>query len=70
MQFDHQFDKKAAQYINTFKKIGFITNNNLDNKSLDEMQVILIDVLSLPSTVPHNENFEVFFTLLDFPKRN
>lgn len=33
---------------------------------MDEIEALIIDIPSLPSKVPTNENSEAFFTLLDF----
>lgn len=65
-QFGQQFNKKTAQYIDNFKKTEFNLNNNLDDKGLDEIKALLINVLSPPSIVFNNKNSETFFTLLGF----
>lgn len=44
-------------------------DNDLDNKDLDEIEVLIIDILSPPSTILNNENSEAFFTLLSLVKK-
>ena len=63
-RFSQRFNRKAAQYIANFERTEFSPDNNLDDKGLDEMKALLIDVPSLPSTILNGENFEAFFTLL------
>lgn len=59
-----RFDKKAAQYIANFEEIESGLDNDLDDGDLDEMEALIIDVPSPPSTALNNENSEVFFNLL------
>ena len=63
-RFGQQFDKKAAQYIANFEGMEFSPDNNLDDENLYEMEVLIIDVPSPPSTVLNDETFKAFFTLL------
>lgn len=42
----------------------FSPDNNLDDEGLDEMEALIIDVPSPPSTVLNDENSEAFFTSL------
>lgn len=47
----------------------FSLNNDLDNKSLDKMKALIIDVLLLLSTVLNNENSKTFFKLLNLMEK-
>lgn len=68
-RFGQQFNRKAAQYIANFEGIEFSLDNDLSDENLDEIQVLVIDIPSLPSTNFNDENFETFFTLLGFVEK-
>lgn len=66
---DQRFDRKAAQYIANFEETEFSLDDDLDNESLDEIKALLVDILLPPSIILNNENFEVFFTLLNLVEK-
>lgn len=45
------------------------SDNDLDKKNLNEIESLIIDVLSSTSGTLNDENFEVFFTLLSFVEK-
>lgn len=63
-RFGQQFNRKPTKYIANFEKIEFSLVNNLDNKYLDEIKLLIIDVLSPLSRVLNSKNSKTFFILL------
>lgn len=47
----------------------FSADNNLDDKDLDKIKILVIDILSPPSAVLNNKNLKAFFTLLSFVEK-
>lgn len=47
-----------------FEGIEFSPDNNLDDKGLDEIEVLVIDILSLPFTISNNEDSDTFYISL------
>ena len=53
-----------AQYIANFEGMKFNPDNNIDDKDLNEMEALIIDILLSPCTLLNNETSKTFFTLL------
>lgn len=64
-----RFDKKAAQYIANFEGMESGSDNDLEDENLDEIEVLIINILSPPSATLNDKNSETFFTLLGFVKK-
>lgn len=61
--------EKLLGILRILKKIEFSADNNFDDKNLDEMEALLIDVPAPPSIVLNNKNSKVFFILLGFVEK-
>ena len=55
--------------ITNFKKLEFNQNSDLDNKDLNKIKILIIDILLLLFSILNDKKFKVFFNLFGLIKK-